>query len=254
MSRCFRFSSLMAVLALIAVPFSMVSAKTVTSAKNTVRNTAKVSKAAAKPVAGKAKQVEKKAAAAKNKVKSTKDKAVAQAGKKNAGNTKAVKKASNQGNTAKTTKSRSVAKNTAVSGKRTAKTSRKQAAARQDAAKMRMATLKAGGKSIRVEVASTEAEMEKGLMYRKSLAADGGMLFDFKGSVKTCMWMKNTYIPLSVAFIGTNGKVVNIEEMKPRTTTSHCSKDWIRYALEMNAKWFSRHGIRPGSRITGLPR
>ena len=119
---------------------------------------------------------------------------------------------------------------------------------------MRMTTLKVGGKSIRVEVASTEAEHERGLMYRRSLAADSGMLFDFKGPAKTCMWMKDTYIPLSVAFIGTNGKVVNIEEMKPRTTTSHCSKDWIRYALEMNAKWFSRHGVKPGSRITGLPR
>ena len=253
-SRSFRFSSLMAALALVAVPFTIVSAKTVTAAKNTVRNTAKVSKTAAKPVASKARSVGKRTVTAKNRVESTKDKAVGQVGKKKAGNTKAVTKASDQRNTAKTAKSRSVAKSTAAPGKGTAKTSRKQAVAHQDTAKMRMTTLKVGGKSIRVEVASTEAEHERGLMYRRSLAADSGMLFDFKGPAKTCMWMKDTYIPLSVAFIGTNGKVVNIEEMKPRTTTSHCSKDWIRYALEMNAKWFSRHGVKPGSRITGLPR
>ncbi len=118
---------------------------------------------------------------------------------------------------------------------------------------MRVITLKAGGKSIRVEVASTAAEQERGLMFRKSLPADSGMLFDFKEPVKTCMWMKNTYIPLSVAFIDAKGKIVNIEEMKAKTTTSHCSKNWVRYALEMNAKWFSKYGIKPGSRIKGLP-
>ncbi len=119
---------------------------------------------------------------------------------------------------------------------------------------MKVTTLRVAGKSIKVEVASTEAEQEKGLMYRKSLPADSGMLFDFKSPAKTCMWMKNTYIPLSVAFIDVKGKVVNIEEMKARTTTTHCSQDWIRYALEMNAKWFSKHGVKPGSRVTGLPR
>ena len=114
--------------------------------------------------------------------------------------------------------------------------------------------LHAGKKIIHAEVAATDAQREQGLMYRKSLPENNGMLFVFDRPARSCMWMKNTLIPLSVAFIDYEGTIVNIEEMIPMTTDSHCSAGWIRYALEMNAGWFSKNGLRPGSRISGLPR
>ena len=113
--------------------------------------------------------------------------------------------------------------------------------------------LKTGNQVIQAEVAKTEAERQQGLMHRKSLPANHGMLFVFDRPARSCMWMKDTPIPLSVAFINHQGIILNIEEMKPLTTDPHCSIGWIRYALEMNAQWFERHGLKPGSRIDGLP-
>ena len=106
---------------------------------------------------------------------------------------------------------------------------------------------------IHAEVAATDAQREQGLMHRKSLPENNGMLFVFDRPARSCMWMKNTLIPLSVAFIDYDGTIVNIEEMAPLTTDSHCSAGWIRYALEMNAGWFRKNGLKPGSRISGLP-
>lgn len=250
MSRSFNFSPLLVAFALIAMPFT-VSAKTAVPvkapAKSTVKSASKSSSAA--------RSTAKKTVSAKNNVKPVGGKTVTQAA-----GSKLVAKTSGKTATAKAVNTKNAAKSATgkqpvkATGKQAAASSKKQVANKKTVPPMRVTTLKAGGKSIKVEVATTEAEHERGLMYRKSLPADSGMLFDFKGPAKTCMWMKDTYIPLSVAFIDVNGKVVNIEEMKAQTTTSHCSKNWIRYALEMNAKWFSRHGIKPGSRITGLPR
>ena len=115
-------------------------------------------------------------------------------------------------------------------------------------------TLRAGKKTIHAEVASTDVQREQGLMHRKSLPENNGMLFVFDRPARSCMWMKNTLIPLSVAFIDYDGTIVNIEEMAPMTTDSHCSAGWIRYALEMNAGWFRKNGLKPGSRISGLPK
>lgn len=114
-------------------------------------------------------------------------------------------------------------------------------------------TLKAGKHIIRAEVASTDAQREQGLMFRRKLPKNNGMLFVFDRPARSCMWMKNTPLPLSVAFIDANGTIVNIEEMDPFTLDSHCSQGWIRYALEMNQNWFSINGIRVGSKISGLP-
>ncbi len=241
-SRYFKFSPLLMALTLVAVPFT-VSAKTAAPVKASAKSKIKP---VAKPVSA-TRSTAKKAVTAKNSVKPVNSKAAARTT-----GSKTAAKASGKTATAKTVNTKNAVKPSA--GKQSSKTVRKQAANKNKVPPMRVTTLRAGGKSIRVEVASTEAEHERGLMYRRSLPADSGMLFDFKGPAKTCMWMKDTYIPLSVAFIDVNGKVVNIEEMKAQTTTSHCSKNWIRYALEMNAKWFSRHGVKPGSRITGLPR
>ena len=114
-------------------------------------------------------------------------------------------------------------------------------------------TLKAGKHLIRAEVASTDAQREQGLMFRRELPKNNGMLFVFDRPARSCMWMKNTALPLSVAFIDANGTILNIEKMEPFTLDSHCSKGWIRYALEMNKNWFAKNGIKAGSKISGLP-
>jgi uncharacterized protein len=113
--------------------------------------------------------------------------------------------------------------------------------------------LSAGSHLIQAEVASTAADRTRGLMHRSGLGPDEGMLFDHHAAVDVCMWMKNTLIPLSVAFIDSGGMIVNIEDMEPHTTDFHCSIRPVRFALEMNRGWFTKRNIRPGDRIRGLP-
>lgn len=114
--------------------------------------------------------------------------------------------------------------------------------------------LKIGKHAVKAELAKTEDQRTKGLMFRKRLDKNSGMMFDFGAPAKVCMWMKNTYIPLSVAFIDQDGIIVNIEDMEPLTTHSHCSNGWVGYALEMNQGWFAARKIGPGSKIDGIPR
>lgn len=114
--------------------------------------------------------------------------------------------------------------------------------------------LKAGNERIQVEVASTPASQQVGLMYRPSMPQNQGMLFVFSEKAGHCFWMKNTQIPLSIAFIGDDGRIVNIEEMEAQTENNHCPLRAIRYALEMNKAWFSQRKLGPGSLIEGLPR
>jgi hypothetical protein len=113
--------------------------------------------------------------------------------------------------------------------------------------------LTAGINQIHAEVAATAAAREQGLMYRRSLPLNGGMLFDFeRPAEKVCMWMKNTLIPLSVAFMDNDGVILNIEDMQPQTETNHCSapNKAVRYALEMDVGWFAQKHIGPGDRVT----
>ena len=124
----------------------------------------------------------------------------------------------------------------------------------QQPARFPVISLTAGMHVIRAEVAATEAERQQGLMHREKLGPNEGMVFLFGAPATVCMWMKNTYVPLSVAFIDEHGKIVNIEDMQPQTTDSHCAKKPIRYALEMNQGWFRQKNIKPGSTIEGLPR
>lgn len=107
---------------------------------------------------------------------------------------------------------------------------------------------------IEAEVAASEEAREQGLMFRKKMAANHGMLFVFTDARRECMWMKNTLLPLAVAFIDDAGVIVNIEEMAPQTLNSHCSARPIRFALEMNAGWFKQHGFEPGTTLHGLER
>ena len=120
--------------------------------------------------------------------------------------------------------------------------------------KFQVITLNAGIHVIKAEVASTNAERQQGLMFREKMAPNEGMVFVFDGPAEVCMWMKNTLLPLSVAFIDESGKIINIEDMKPQTTDSHCGKKLVRYALEMNQGWFKQKNIKPGTSIDGLPR
>ena len=124
----------------------------------------------------------------------------------------------------------------------------------EEGAKLPMIELTAGIHVIRAEVAASEAHRQQGLMHRDKLAQNNGMLFVFDGPAKVCMWMKNTRIPLSVAFIDSDGKIANIEDMKPQSLESHCGKKLVRYALEMNRGWFREKNIKPGNMINGLPK
>lgn len=107
---------------------------------------------------------------------------------------------------------------------------------------------------ILAEVAANEAARQQGLMFRQSMGSNEGMLFVFERPAGVCMWMKDTPLPLSVAFIDQEGKIVNIEDMQPHTTDSHCAKKLIRYALEMNQGWFKQKNIKPGTTVQGLPK
>ena len=119
-------------------------------------------------------------------------------------------------------------------------------------AQMAQVSLGAGIHVVQAEVANTNELRMQGLMYRKSLGPNQGMLFVFLHDESHCMWMRNTYIPLSVAFIDARGSIVSVHEMKPQTENSHCAASPARYALEMNAGWFKSKGLQRGSRITGL--
>ena len=113
--------------------------------------------------------------------------------------------------------------------------------------------LKAGMHLIRAEVAADFSTRGRGLMHRKSLAPNAGMLFIFDGPAIHCMWMKNTYIPLSVAFLDDKGEIINIADMQPHSEQSHCATRPALYALEMDRGWFAGRGIKPGSRVGGIP-
>ena len=117
-----------------------------------------------------------------------------------------------------------------------------------------IAELKTGIYRIQAEVASTPEAREVGLMNRTSMGTNSGMLFIFEQKAGHCFWMNNTRIPLSIAFIADDGKIVNIEEMQAETTNNHCPKAAVRYALEMNKRWFAERSIVPGTVITGLPK
>jgi uncharacterized protein len=117
-----------------------------------------------------------------------------------------------------------------------------------------MIELKAGIYRIQAEVASTPQARQVGLMNRTSMPTDSGMLFIFDQKATHCFWMSNTKIPLAIAFIADDGKIVNIEEMQAETLNNHCPKAPVRYALEMNRQWFSQRAIGPGAAIQGLPR
>ncbi len=123
----------------------------------------------------------------------------------------------------------------------------------QQITKFPVMSLTSGIHVIKAEVAANDAQREQGLMFREKMGPNEGMVFLFNTPASVCMWMKNTLIPLSVAFIDAEGKIINIEDMEPQTTESHCAKKPAQFALEMNRGWFKQKNIKPNSVINGLP-
>ena len=113
--------------------------------------------------------------------------------------------------------------------------------------------LNAGIHNIQAELAQTHDQRSMGLMFRERMPANAGMLFVFDQPATQCFWMKNTPLPLSIAFLADDGTVVNIEDMKPQTLDSHCSTKPVRYVLEMNQGWFAKRGIKAGTKLQGAP-
>jgi hypothetical protein len=119
--------------------------------------------------------------------------------------------------------------------------------------KLAAVRLNAGIHNIQAEVAQTPDERATGLMFRRTMPANDGMLFAFEEAGTQCFWMKNTLLPLSVAFVADDGTIVNIDDMQPQTLDSHCSTRPVRYVLEMNKGWFSKRGIKAGMKLKGPP-
>jgi len=120
--------------------------------------------------------------------------------------------------------------------------------------KLPVIPLTIGSTRLEAEVASTPRQREVGLMHRFSLAPDRGMLFVFEAPQMLGFWMKNTYIPLSIAYIAADGTILNIEDMAPLDERSHVSRGPALYALEMKQGWFRQKGIFPGMMVMNLPK
>src|SRR5450830_239651 len=113
--------------------------------------------------------------------------------------------------------------------------------------------LSAGMHLIDTQVAATPEQRSTGLMFRRDMPQSEGMLFVFEQATVQCFWMKNTLLPLTAAFVANDGTIVNLADMKPKTTDSHCSKEPVRYVLEMNQGWFGKKGIKAGFKLGGQP-
>ncbi|MDR0440739.1 MAG: DUF192 domain-containing protein [Candidatus Accumulibacter sp.] len=119
-------------------------------------------------------------------------------------------------------------------------------------AQMPLIELNASFHRIEAEVAADQATRTQGLMRRKRMEPHQGMLFVFPQTAHHCMWMRDTFLPLSVAFLDDEGTILNIEDMQPQTEDNHCARAPARFALEMNLGYFGERGIGPGQRIGGL--
>ena len=115
------------------------------------------------------------------------------------------------------------------------------------------ATLSAGMHLIQVQLATTQDQRATGLMFRRDMPANEGMLFVFEQPAGQCFWMKNTLLPLTAAFVADDGTIVNLADMQPQTTDAHCSVQPVRYVLEMHQGWFAKRGIQAGFKLGGAP-
>ena len=124
----------------------------------------------------------------------------------------------------------------------------------QKTATLPTTTVKVGGHALKVEIVANDADRSRGLMFREKMGRDDGMLFVFPEIAYHSMWMKNTLLPLSVAFIDRDGVILNILDMEPQTLDSHTSAGPALYAIETNKGWFAAKKVKAGDKVTGLPK
>jgi uncharacterized membrane protein (UPF0127 family) len=129
------------------------------------------------------------------------------------------------------------------------------AAAAQQGPQPRLPTtdLIAGMHVIKAELAVTPPQQATGMMFRREMPGNEGMLFVNEDASVRCFWMRNTLIPLTIAFIADDGTIVNLADMKPHDEANHCSSKPVRYALEMKQGWFDKRGIKAGFKLRGAP-
>jgi len=115
-------------------------------------------------------------------------------------------------------------------------------------------TLRVHNTPLHVEIADTPAASQRGLMFRESLDPNAGMLFVFPQPKAAVFYMRNTTIPLSIAYLDSDGLIKEIYDLQPLDETAVQSRsDRIQFAIEVNQGWFERHNITPGHKVTGLP-
>lgn len=114
-------------------------------------------------------------------------------------------------------------------------------------------TLQVGMHRIDAQVAQTPEQRQTGLMFRKEMPRHEGMLFVFEQASQQCFWMRNTRLPLTAAFVADDGTLVNLADMKPMTDDAHCSKQPVRFVLEMNQGWFASKNLKAGDKLSGSP-
>ncbi len=119
--------------------------------------------------------------------------------------------------------------------------------------KLQTTKITAGIHVITAEVAATDLQRQTGMMWRSQMGANEGMLFVFDVPQKHCFWMRNTLLPLTIAFVADDGTIVNTADMQARDESSHCAKQPVRYALEMNQGWFAKRGVKAGQKMAGAP-
>lgn len=120
--------------------------------------------------------------------------------------------------------------------------------------KLKTIPLQVAGQTLTAEVAITMEQRMRGMMFRKEMGRNDAMVFVFDEPAYQAMWMKNTLIPLSVAFLDKSGVILNIRDMQPQTLDPHGSEGPALYAIETNLGWFAERRIKAGDRVTGLPR
>ena len=119
--------------------------------------------------------------------------------------------------------------------------------------RLRTVQIGAGMHVITAEVAITPEQQATGMMFRREMPGNEGMLFVNEEAGVRCFWMKNTLVPITIAFIADDGTIVNLADMQPQSERSHCSAKAVRYALEMSQGWFARRGIAAGFKLRGAP-
>ena len=119
--------------------------------------------------------------------------------------------------------------------------------------KLQTVDLTLGINVIHAELAITPIQQQTGMMFRRTMGSNEGMLFVNEDADQRCFWMRNTLLPLAIAFIADDGTIVNIAEMQAQSEQSHCSAKPVRYALEMNQGWFAKRGFTAGAKLRGGP-